>query len=461
MTIWEPALDRAIRPRYLAIVSALQQDIQAGRLQPGTRLPTHRDLAFRLGVTVGTISRAYAEADRRGLLHGEVGRGTFVRPRAGMGLLRLHPEEPGIIDLSMSRPCDGGADRELAATLGALANRQDLAPLLAYQSELGLPAHRAAGAAWLARATGLAAQPERIVVVGGGQHGLHTTFVALLRPGDVVLTEALTYPGFKLLAGQLGITLEGVRIDGEGLVPEALEAACQRWRPRALLTVPTLHNPTAAIIPEARRREILEIARRHELLVIEDDVYGFLAEARPTLLANLAPERVVYVSSLSKSMAPGLRLGYLQAPAEMIGRIGATLRGSVWMTSPLLAEIASIWIDSGAGDRLAAERRRVVLESQAIAQRFFAGQSIATQPNSYHLWLTLPEPWRASGFVAEARSRGVLVTAPEPFVAGREPAPNAVRVCVGAVEDPERLETALGILKSLLEAPGASAMAVV
>lgn len=461
MTIWEPALDKAVRPRYLAIAGALQRDIEAGRLQPGARLPTHRDLAFKLGVTVGTVSRAYAEADRRGLLHGEVGRGTFVRPRLGPGLLRLYPEEPGIIDLSVSRPPDGAADAELAAALGELARRQDLAPLLAYQAEAGLPAHRAAGAAWLARSTGLAAQAERLLVVSGAQHGLHAALAATVRPGEVVLTEALTYPGFKLIAGQLGFDLRGVPIDDDGLLPDALEAACRRWRPRALVTVPTIHNPTSAIMPEARRREIAEIARRHGLLVIEDNIYGFLAEELPTLLADLAPERVIHIASLSKSMAPGLRVGYVQAPAELVPRIGAMLRGSVWMTSPLLAEIARLWIESGAGERLAARRQSDARERQALAARYFAGQRFVTRPTSFHLWLHLPEPWRAGDFLAEARGRGVLVTAPEPFTTGREQAPHAVRVCLSAVESIERLETALGILASLLAAPMGPGLAVV
>lgn len=454
-------MDKTLRPRYLAIAAALQRDIEAGHLPAGTRLPTHRDLAFQLGVTVGTVSRAYDEADRRGLIQGEVGRGTFVLPRLGAGLIELDPEAHGLFDLSVSRPPDNAAAPELREALAALSHRRDLPHLLSYQPEAGLPAHRAAGAAWLERATGLIADPERLFVVSGAQHGLYAALAAFARPGEVVLTEALTYPGIKLIANQLGIALQPVAMDEDGLQPEALEAACQRWRPRALVTVPTIHNPTSAILPEPRRREIAAIARRHELLVIEDNIYGFLAPEQVTHLAELAPERVIHVTSLSKSMAPGLRVGYVLAPEALVPRLGAVLRGSVWMTAPLLGEIARLWIEGGMGDRLAAERLADAHARQALAARYLAGQRITTKPSSFHLWLQLPEPWRASEFVALARRRGVLVTAPEAFVVGREEAPHAVRVCLSAVSTIERLETALGILSGLLAAPAGADLAVV
>src|SRR5437762_14239985 len=162
MTIWRPDLRRRSGPRYAAIAEALAEDAAEGRLRPGVRLPTHRDLAGTLGVTVGTVTRAYAEAARRGLVSGEVGRGTFVRAVAGPALSAPPPDGRALIDLSANLPPAGAEGVEaatLSRTLAALARRRDLARLLAYPPEGGLPSHRAAGAEWVGRA-GLAVEAE-------------------------------------------------------------------------------------------------------------------------------------------------------------------------------------------------------------------------------------------------------------------------------------------------------------
>jgi len=460
MTIWLPQVEGRPGPRYLAIAQALQEDIERGRLGGGSRLPTHRELAHRLGVTVGTVSRAYLEAERRGLIDGQVGRGTFVRQLGAVPAFAIRREEGGIVDLSLNLAPIAGTASVLAAGLTHLARHGDLASLLAYQHELGLPGHRAAGAAWLAR-TGVETAPERVAVTSGAQHALHASLTALTRPGDTILVEALTYPGAKVLASQLGLQVRDVALDEEGLRPDALEAACREERARVLFTMSTLHNPTTATQSAERRRRIVEVARRHDLIIVEDDIYGFLLESPPEPLAALAPERCIYLTSLSKSVAAGLRLGYVAAPAEWIERIGAAVRGTIWMTSPLLAEIAARWIRDGAAARLADERRDFARRRQAIAARALAGQRVESHPASFHLWLHLPEPWHWSDFVAAAENRGVRVTPPDLFATGRGAIPHAVRLCLSAVESEARLEAGLGTLAALLPAPPEPRLAVV
>jgi len=452
VTIWIPELQQRRGPRYLAIAEALQADIAAGRLAPGSRLPTHRALAYRLGVTVGTVSRAYLEAERRGLIDGQVGRGTFVRARGLSTAFAIPLETGGAIDLSLNRPVVEPAVPELAATLAQLSRRNDLAPFLAYQSELGLPSHREAGAAWLAR-LGVEATPERIVITCGAQHGLFAALGATCRAGDTVLVEALTYPAVKMMASQLSLQLQAIAMDEAGLLPEALEAAARKGRGRVLFTMPTLHNPTTATLSEARRHAVIEIARRFDLLLIEDDIYGFLLATPQQPLVNLAPERSFHVTSISKSMAAGLRLGYVVAPAEMVGRVGAVVRSSSWMAPPLTCEIASQWINDQTSDRLVRARREQARTRQEIAARKLAGHRIDTHPESFHLWLHLPEPWRWSDFVAAAQSRGVLVTPPDLFVTGRATAPHAVRLCLSAEPSDARLEAGLTTLSELLSSP--------
>jgi DNA-binding transcriptional MocR family regulator len=355
VTMWHPDLAGREGPRYLAIVDALAEDVASEALSSGSRLPTHRELAERLGVTVGTVSRAYGEAARRGLVSGEIGRGTFVRsgaraeedPQEGAGTIDLaenHPPEPA------TRPQRAA----LAASLAALPGRADFGRLLTYPAAGGNPEDREAGAEWIGRA-GVKAAADRVLVCTGSQHGLTVVLATLLQPGDLLLTEALTYAGLKSVAGLLHLKVAGLPVDAHGLRPDALEAACRSGAARALYVIPTLHNPTTAVMPLERRREIVEIAERHGLAVVEDDVHGLLPEKRPVPLAALVPDRSYYLTSTSKTLAPGLRIAYVLAPPAMVPRLTDSLRATTWAVAPLTAAIASSWIESGTADAILAE----------------------------------------------------------------------------------------------------------
>jgi DNA-binding transcriptional MocR family regulator len=246
MTSWTPDLASQSGPRYRAIAEALADDVRRGALTAGARLPTHRDLAWRLKVTVGTVSRAYAEAERRGLISGEVGRGTFVRALAAPPALRLHDAAPDadFIDLGVHRPRAEGEAPLLAEALRQLADTPELAQLMEYQPHAGRDAERAAGAAWIERSGGLAAAPEQVVVTASGQHAMAAILAAIAEPGDSLAVEALTYPGIRAIASLLHLKIVPIALDEHGIVPEALEAACRAGRLRALYALPTLHNPT-------------------------------------------------------------------------------------------------------------------------------------------------------------------------------------------------------------------------
>lgn len=459
VTIWKPSLAGRTGPRYLAIVEALVDDLAAGQLRPGTRLPTHRDLAEQLGVTVGTVSRAYSEAARRGLVSGEVGRGTFLRGGE-------RPEESGdddVVDLSQNHPPEPPGQPQNAAlsvALASLTSGRHAGRLLDYPAAGGNAADREAGASWIARA-GVAASPADVLVCTGSQHGLAVVLATLLEPGDLVLTEALTYAGVKAVAGLLHLRLHGLPVDAQGLRPDALEAACREGAARALYLIPTHHNPTTAVMPEARRREIVRVARAHGISVVEDDVHGLLAQERPHPIAALAPELTYYLTSTSKTLAPGLRIAYVAAPAPMVPRLTASLRATTWAVAPLTAAVASTWIRDGTADAILAARREEARQRQAMARQHLNGADVATQPEAYYLWLRLPDPWRADAFAAEARARSVLVTPAEAFAVGRGPVPHAVRLCLGAARTRETLARGLEVVRSLLHQDAAAADAVV
>jgi DNA-binding transcriptional MocR family regulator len=336
-----------------------------------------------------------------------------------------------------------------AQTLREIADGPALADLLQYQNHTGLPPAREAGAAWLGLA-GAEAPPERIVVTAGGQHCLATILGAYANPGDVVATEAMTYPGLKAACQMRQVRLEGIAVDAEGVLPDSFAAACRQWPIRMLYLTPNISNPLAGTLSLERRRAIVEIARRHDVLIVEDDVYGFLID-RPLPFAALAPERTFLVTSLSKSAAPGLRIGYILAPADRIDRLALAVRSTIWMVPPLMVEIATRWISSGIAEQLAVSKRREATHRQTIARRIL-GREVMGEPSAYHLWLPLDERWRASEFVTEARRLNIAVTGANAFTVGRVAPMNGVRVCLGSVADLGTLEGALRMIRDLRDA---------
>jgi DNA-binding transcriptional MocR family regulator len=462
MTIWSPEVRSRIGPRYLAIAQALADDIAAGRLRAGVRLPTHRELADRLGVTIGTVSRAYAEVAHRGLVSGEIGRGTFVRAMPSEGRTRGSTAPPALIDLSINHPPNTSDEERdlLSKSVIALARRADFGRLLDYPPDVAAETHRMAAAAWISRA-GLKATADDVLISTGSQHSMTAIFASLLRPGDVVLTESLTYPGMKSLATLLHLRLQGLPIDADGLRPDAVAAACRNGTARALYCVPTLHNPTTAVMSEARRREIAAIAQTHGLIVVEDDVHGRLHEGAPPPIAAFAPDITCYLTGTAKSIAPGLRIGYMLVPPSLLPRVAEAIRATAWTAAPLMAELVSLWITDGTADRIVQRKRQEAAARQKIAASILASYQYQSQPTAYQLWLTLPEPWRSETFAEEARHRGVAVTPAQTFLVGRNTTTHAVRVCLGAAASRESLASGLRILAGLLaEAPSAG-MAIV
>jgi DNA-binding transcriptional MocR family regulator len=452
--MWNPDLSRYDGPRYVAIVEAIAEDIESGRLKPGTQMPTHRDLASRLGVNTGTITRAYAEAARRGLLVGETGRGTFVRGGAPGDAFSApaSSEEDGLIDLSLNIPPLSVTDllgQALKDTLNGLSSRRGLSGLMGYQPAEGAERHRAAGAEWVARA-GLEARPQQTMVCNGALHAMTVVFATLTQPGDAVYTESLTYPGMLNLAHLLGLRLQGLPTDEHGIIPEAFGEACRRDPARVLYTIPTIQNPLGTVMPEARRRDVAAVASEHGVAIVEDDVHSFMLPQPPRPLSSFAPENSYFILSTSKSIAAGLRIGYLVAPERMVEPLAATLRTTVWMAPPLMAEIASEWIKDGTAERLVEQKRAEAVARQSIAAHALAGFEFDAHPLSFHLWLRLPEPWRSNEFSAHLRRRGVAVTPSEAFVPGRVEAPHAVRVCLGAPRHRAHLESGLAVVGEVL-----------
>ena len=437
--MWMPKLDGRNGPVYRAIADAIDEDVQNGALRAGARLPPHRDLADHLGVTVTTITRAYTEAARRGLTSGHVGRGTFIRGAEA-------EDDAGLLDMSVNILMP---DQEVLNLQPHLFQRRVLpwTQLFGYAPKRGHVRHRQILAGWLAE-QGLVCHPDHILPTAGAQHGLAVAFQTLLEPGDTLLMEEVTYAGARLLAEQRHVKPRPVSMDVEGLRPDALDAACRTTRARVLYCLPRLHNPTSAVMSEKRRRQIAAIAGKYRLTVIEDDVYGFTSAER-TPLAALLPERTVFVTSLSKSLLPGLRAGCIVASPPLIERLVIAVWATMVMVSPVGLDLACSWIEDGTAARIAEWKRREFVARQVMARRLLQRERVQTQPTSPHLWLHLPARWTPETFVASVRARGVVVNASTEFAVA-DPAPRCVRLCLGTPKTRASLEQALGHVVDVL-----------
>jgi DNA-binding transcriptional MocR family regulator len=362
------------------------------------------------------------------------------------------------INLSLNEPLTAGTDERLRSAIAALTAKHDLNDIAHYQPAQGQIAHRQAGAAWL-KELGVEASAEDVYAVSGGQTALMTIFLGLARPGDTVLTEELTWPGALSAARLTGIRLKPVALDTEGMVSAAFEAACAAWHPRFVYTMPTLHNPTTATASIKRRKEISAIARAHNVLIVEDDAYGFLIEPRVTPYFELARDITVYLTSLSKSIAPALRVGFMAVPPRLHKAMRAAMRATTTMVSPILLELTSHMINSGAGREATKVQRKAAHRRQKMAAAILGSESSAS--TSMHYWLRLPSDMRNAVFVADALANGVAVTPGDAFTVTPGQDPGGVRICLCAEPDEARVKAALKTLAHLIHADHATALAIV
>ena len=439
------------RSRYKELVDRFAADIRDGRLKPGTRLPTHRELAAAEGLALVTASRVYAELEAMGLTSGETGRGTFVKETAlprGQGIDQV-AVAADVVDLTFNYPSVPGQGDILRKALRQLAASGDVDSLLRYQPHAGRPQDREAAARHL-RSRGLTVPAQQVLMVDGAQHGLTVAAMALLQPGDVVAVDALTYPGFKLLAEACRLELLPLPADGDGPDLNVLETLCKRRAVRAVYLMPTMHNPLGWVTGVSRRRHLVTLARTHNLLVLEDAAYAFLAEDAPPPLAALAPERTVYVSGVSKSVATGLRVGFIAVPSEHVPKLERAIRATTWNTPAVMTALACRWMDDGTVSRLEGDKRKDAKARQALASKLLRPLRLVGNPSSYFCWLPLSEDARADQVAMALMQEGVSVSTAEPYCTAAT-APHALRLALGSV-DRDRLAQALATVRRVVAA---------
>ncbi|MCJ6560491.1 aminotransferase-like domain-containing protein [Klebsiella variicola] len=422
-----------MKARYKAVVDRYAQAIRSGQLPAGSRLPTHRTLAAGERISLATATRIYRELEEMGLVSGETGRGTFVRdlslpPGHGVDQQVVAAD---VVDLNFNYPSLPEQGDALREALRQLAMAGDIDSHLRYQPHAGRLAEREIIARHLT-CQNFTPDAENVLIVNGAQHGLAVTVMGLLRPGDVVAVDALTYSGFKVLAALYHLELAAIPCRPEGPDLQALHTLCQQRRVRAVYTMPTLHNPLGWVLNTGQRQALADLARQHDLLIIEDAAYARLVSRPPPPVISYAPERTVYVTGFSKNIATGLRVGVVISPPRYRPEIERAIRATTWNTPTLISSLICAWIEDGTVARFEMQKRQDARQRQQVAREVLCGLPVVSHPDSYFVWLPLGEESRADRLANALMERRISVSTAEPFCVSAT-IPQALRIALGSV----------------------------
>lgn len=444
---WAPRMMESEGTPSDRLIEAISEDILSGLLHDGDRLPAQRDLAWSLGVGLGTVTKAYAVLERRGLLRGIKGRGTFVSG--------IQSRKGPLVDLSTNVLPLVLGDRLLARSLSAISRKIDRDHINLRPPPAGHDAHRRLLARWL-EGVGVPAAPESIILTGSGQQALWLAFDILCGGRGQIITERFSYAGAIALARYRGHPLFAVAMDGQGMCPEDLDRVLSfetdSNRRRLVYVTPDTQNPTTATMGRARREAILRICRQHQVPIVEDGVYSLGADPTLPPLVAMAPDTVFHVSSLSKSLSPGLRLGVLVAPADGVLAATKALQALPMTASPVDYALLEEWFSNGVAEDLRISLRAEVKRRTALAREMLSGRHLVSHDAAFHLWLPMPYA-DAQAFVAAAAALGVAVTPPESVRADPEDRESGVRLCLGGPST-EDVTRGLSLLAGLQPSQG-------
>ena len=450
-------------PKYLKLLHALEAGIRAGHLPPGMKLPPVRTLAYKLGITPGTVARAYRMAVDDGMLEATTGRGTFVRGRT-RPLVEV-PEnkvaaatEQGMTNLRSGHTPDVGQTGLIHEALRAVLDEGGL-NLSHYVRDAALAACQREASAWM-RGLGVDARAEDLVLTNGGHNAVMVALAATMsRPNPVVAVPQLTYPGFRQSAHVLRGRMVPVAMDGEGMDPDDFGRVCLTQRPGVLLLSSNVDNPTTVMLSPERRQAIAALAERFDVQIVEDDVYGSLLDERPEGFDRLCPTRTWTATSLSKCFAAGVRIGFLACPPGA-GDIGVRLMQgfSLAMPQPMTSLVERLFVSGAVGE----VRARVAAENSArvaIARQVLGRWDVASRERIAFVWLRIPPGWTGSAFHAAMEAEGVVVSPGDVFTVPGGDAPNAVRLTLSSPDDHGTLAEALGRVDAVLSRAPVSILA--
>lgn len=449
--MWNPKIINTDKVLYIAIADAIERDILAGILKANEKMPPQRTLAKIIGVNLTTISRAYGEAQKRGLISGSVGNGTYVlyQDKEKINFYDSLKKEDEIIDLGLvgSIYVDGCDPSEL---LKKIADEAYVNVLMDYVPSQGLYKHREIAAKWMMQYD-VIPDVAQTVICAGAIHAINCCLLSCFEPEDRIAVDELTFAGFKNVAQLNRVKLEAIKMDSEGMIPESLEERCKKQLIRGIYLMPNMQNPTATVMSDQRKEAIAEIIRKYDLVLIEDDIYNFTNLTSKRALSALVPRNGIFICGMSKTFFPGLRIAFVKVPERYLDRFVQAVTNTVWMAPPLNAEIVTRIIESKVANEIAEKKRRVIARRLRIAKDILKAYDVKTVHNSVYIWLNLPSGWSCSEFESTALIHGVRVISAYKFYVGTQSPPHAVRISLGAVRDEEQLIKGLTIIAQLLK----------
>ena len=444
--MWNFIFDKSGTPLYLQIANALENDVLSGELPPGHRLMSHRELAHITGVTVSTVTRAYAEAEHRGLIKTEAGRGTFVTampsattPDAGEGtIIEMGVPMPLYLDEPSIRP-----------VLLKVAQEENVEALAKCFAPSGFTHHREVAAGWLGR-SGLAVTADSLLIAAGHPHGLHSIFYALFTRSDKIAVGEMTNPSFMSLARQAGFSLKSVKMDEDGMVPEELDALCRAEDIKGIYITAGINNVSTKSMPWERREALAKIIANYNLILVEDGSYCAPEIGKTPPIASLLPENSLYLISFSSVMYSALRVAFIHASPRFHKRLVQTLVENMWTVPPLCVALVCECITNGMADRVIKNKRKEIARRVGVLRETLSGFDVLCSEQSIFAWVRLPDLWNMRDFEFLAEKSGVRVLAADRLAVNKAAAPNSIRLSVTGTPEMSSFKRGLDILVGLL-----------
>ncbi len=461
MTNWLPNIKNSNGPIYIAIADAIENDIQDGILPIGTKLPPQRNVAYDIGVTIGTISRGYALACERGLVSGEVGRGTYVLDKEDINEKTIYtfPEAEALPLLAndddkayhfgFASTADVGQSSVIAQTAGEIAQGHPT-KIMDYIREVP-SSWREAGSKWLSCGN-WKPEPANVVSTNGALAGSVAAISTVSKAGDKIVMEGLTYCSLARSATLLGRRVIVTDFDKFGIIPEAFERVCAQQHPKVLYLMTSVQNPTLASLSLERRKAIAEIAHRYNVWIIEDMIYAPLVEDNIPPIAHFAPDRTFHVGGLSKCISAGIRSGWIACPPRFADRVANAHKMLTGGAAYWLTEVASTLVLNGQAHRIL---EQVKLENQKryqVAVDILKGNKYKSHPNCPYIWIKLPDPWHSGTFKNALAKHNIIVSGEDDFKPARiDQVFHGARIGLSSVRKPEHLKEPIQIIANLLE----------
>lgn len=427
------------RSTYLKVADEIAAEISVGILTEGERLPPQRQFAYERGIATSTVSRVYEELIRRGLVLGEIGRGTYVRAIDSQKEATLVEPVSVPIDLEHNYSVRGSYKKKLMNMLSEISEDVDSESFLTPMGAVGWRDSKKVASKYISCKNWIPKQSS-ILFSGNGRQAISAALSAITKPGDSIGVEDVTYPVLIGIAQKMGLVLVPIEMDEDGIKPDILEDLIKTNNLKALYLQPTLQSPTAITMSHERREVISKIITKHELPTIEDGVYNFLAGEKP--LCAYSEKYIIYIDSLSKSLAPGVALGIISSPKQFYDKIKSSLQFGAWTTSGLLLGIGTKWMASENFKEIIREKRSDALVRQNIVRKIFSDFNIKGDDRAYHVWVPLLDIKNSDLFASRMLRMGIAITPGSAFSVVKGVSPNYIRVSLASPEK-EQLVIAL------------------